>query len=473
MNIKEVASNYLYAFASQAVALAASVATSFLIPKVLGTTQFAYWQLFIFYTSYVGLFALGSIDGLYLIHGGKRRDEVNYSDFKSQYLVSCVMVAILSLLFSIIGSYCMGDSSRSLVLLLTGVYSIVSHMTAALGYMFQAMNETKLYSRSVIIDRGLFLVILLLLIVLRTKTFEIYTFFYIVSKMVSLLFCLYYAKDILHAKCLLLAESVKNVQKSIKVGFGLMLSNIAEMLILGSMRQFIDMKWGIDKFGMVSFSLSIVTFFSTFISQASMVLFPTLRQCSRSEQIATYAALRNMLSIVFPSVYLLYFPFVFLLGIWLPEYQESYTYFSVLLPICIFDSKMSICSSTYFKVLRQERLLLIINSATVVMSAVLSFCSVFLLESIDAALASVVLCIMLRSIVSEHWLNNALEVPADHLVIGEIVLTVIFALSSASLSLPSGLLFTAICYVAFLLLFKGTTVSVFRQVKSVIRSMTR
>lgn len=471
MDIRELTKSYIYAFVSQAVGMAASVATSFLIPKALGTTEFAYWQLFIFYTSYVGFFALGSIDGLYLIHGGTRREKANFSDFKSQYIVSSLMVAVLSILFSIIGCQFLGDASRSAILIFTSAYSIFSHMTAALGYIFQTMNETRLYSRSVIIDRGCFLVALLILILFRVDTFTLYIILYIAAKAISLLFCLYHARDILKAKCLPLMESIQHVFHSIRVGFGLMLSNIAEMLILGSMRQFIDMKWGIDQFGMVSFSLSIVTFFSTFISQASMVLFPTLRQCDETEQASAYTALRNILSIVFPAVYMLYFPLVFLLSLWLPEYQESFSYFSLLLPICIFDSKMSICSTTYFKVLRHERLLLIINTATVALSAALSFFSVFSLNSIDAALSSVVFCIMARSIVSELWINRTLNVDASLVVIGEMALTILFLASSSSLPLLPGFVFTACCYIGFLLVFRKESISALQQIKVIVKSL--
>lgn len=471
MNVKELTTSYLYAFLSQAVGMTASIATSFLIPKVLGTTEFAYWQLFIFYTSYVGFFALGSIDGLYLIHGGTRREKADISDFKSQYITSSILVAVLSISFSLLGCQYLGDASRSIILIFTGIYSIFSHLTAALGYIFQTMNETRLYSRSVIIDRGCFLIALLVLIIFQVNSFEQYIVLYISSKAISLFFCLYHARDIIQARCLPIAESIRHVLQSIKVGFGLMLSNIAEMLILGSMRQFIDMRWGIDQFGMVSFSLSIVTFFSTFISQASMVLFPTLRQCSEQEQINAYSALRNILSIVFPAVYLLFFPLVFILGIWLPEYQESFAYFSMLLPICIFDSKMSICSTTYLKVLRKERLLLLINSVTVALSALLSFCSVFYFGSIDAALISVVLCIMVRSIISELWINNALNVTTGFLIIGEVILTVLFVISSSRLPLLPGFLVTSCGYIVFLLLFRVETRSVLRQIAAVIKSM--
>ena len=56
MNIRSLAGNAAVAFAAQGVSLLASVAMSLIVPKVLGVTTYGYWQLFVFYTSYSGLF---------------------------------------------------------------------------------------------------------------------------------------------------------------------------------------------------------------------------------------------------------------------------------------------------------------------------------------------------------------------------------------------------------------------------------
>ena len=46
---------------------------------------------------------------------------------------------------------------------------------------------------------------------------------------------------------------------------------------------------------------------------------------------------------------------------WLPQYAESLRYMVILLPICIFDGKMSLLCNTYLKVLRKERQLFYFN----------------------------------------------------------------------------------------------------------------
>ena len=45
MNYRAIAKNYLVALLAQGVSTVASIATGFLVPKVLGVTEFGYYQL--------------------------------------------------------------------------------------------------------------------------------------------------------------------------------------------------------------------------------------------------------------------------------------------------------------------------------------------------------------------------------------------------------------------------------------------
>ena len=58
-------SNLVVAFFAQLISLILSCITSLILPKVFSTMSFSYWQLFIFYTTYVGFFHFGLNDGIY------------------------------------------------------------------------------------------------------------------------------------------------------------------------------------------------------------------------------------------------------------------------------------------------------------------------------------------------------------------------------------------------------------------------
>lgn len=463
MDRKAILGNITVAFAAQGISMLASVIMSLLVPKVLGVSAYGYWQLFIFYASYSGFFHLGLNDGLYLLLGGTPRSKVDKTSINSQFHFALTFQLVVGLVVAMVAIISASPAERSFVMLAFAAYTAIYNLSAFLGYVFQAMNETKLFSFSTMLDRITFLVPMLFMIVLRVDDFRPYIVMYIIARICSLSYCCFKAKDILMAGSLTMRETIKVSTKSIKVGCSLMLANIGDSLILGATRFFIDTAWGIEVFGSVSFALSLVNFFITFVSQAAMVLFPVLRQGSSQERRSFYQVVRDLMEIAFPMVYLLYFPMCFALSQWLPQYTASMSYFAILLPVCVFNTKMNICCTTYFKVMRMERLLLAVNAVTFVLSALFSAVSIWLLHSIELALISTVGCIICRSFWCERHLDGIMDVPASIAAVAEIVLTAAFVAMALLLEPQIGFCLYFAAYALYLLLNRNTFIGSFRK----------
>jgi O-antigen/teichoic acid export membrane protein len=374
----------------------------------------------------------------------------------SQFVFGCCLNLALAAVIVAVACLAGFGPDREFVIACTGVYLVVQNTSSFLMYLLQAMNETRKSSYATIVERLTFLVPLVLLLVFRYRSYDLFVLSYIFSSLVQLGFCAWHCRDFLHAGLEPVPEALRESLASMRVGIKLMLANIASMLVLGIARFAIDAAWGIDTFGELSFALSMVNFFLAFVSQASMVLFPALRQVDLAEAKGFFAKARDGMSILFPAIYALYYPMVWLLSLWLPKYANSFVYFVFLIPICVFDSKMNICCTTFFKVLREEDRLLRVNVWTCVASAVLTLAGVLAFDSIFVVIGGVVVAIVGRSIWSEERLTRELEVPASHgLTAGELALTLVFVVSA--LTLPSPVAFGAYCvaYAAFLFLFRG------------------
>ena len=59
-----------YLSVSQILSLLVSVSLVIILPKFISVEDYGYWQLFILYSGYVGLFHFGYSDGLYIKLGG-------------------------------------------------------------------------------------------------------------------------------------------------------------------------------------------------------------------------------------------------------------------------------------------------------------------------------------------------------------------------------------------------------------------
>ena len=79
-----ITGNLAYAVIAQGIGLLSSILTSLVLPKFLGVEDYAYWQLFLLYSSYSGFALLGLNDGIYLRLGGKRYFEVDHGELKAQ-----------------------------------------------------------------------------------------------------------------------------------------------------------------------------------------------------------------------------------------------------------------------------------------------------------------------------------------------------------------------------------------------------
>ena len=467
LDIKKTAKNTAIAFLAQGTSMLLSAVLTIFVPKLLGVEEFGYWQLFIFYISYVGFFHFGLNDGVYLIKGGESREEIDKRSVNSQFILSLLMesliaIAIVAICFIVSGP----NNNRRFVLIATAIYLVVQNAASYFMFVLQAMNETRYSSYSTIVARLSFFFPLALFFFFSVDSFRPFVIAYTISAFLQFLYCAWYCKDILFSGFNGWNATIPEAFMSMRVGSKLMLANIASQLILGILRFAVDARWGVETFGKLSLSLSLVGFFLAFMTQAAMVLFPALRQSDESEVRGFFRTMRVVMGIIFPSIYLLYFPAIGILKVWLPAYAESLHYFVWLIPICVFESKMDITCTTLFKVRRKEGLLLKINVIVIAVCAAMVGVSIYVFDSVDMAIASTTIAIIGRSVCAEWIVAQDLEVPLDSISMQEILLTLAFILLTLTLPAIYAVLIYAALYAIFLCVNK-------KQVNTIIGLLRR
>lgn len=433
ITIKE---NVIYAFFSQFISLIISILTSFTMPKVLGIEDYAYYQLFVFYITYVGFTLLGLNDGIYLRFGGKKWEELDKELIKIQWIYSIIMQIVFTLIFMMIIFLLSPkiEIQRCIIYITTAIYMFINNTYGYFGYLFQTVNNTKLYSKSIIIERCFFIICVLFCLLINFKMFYIYIIITIIAKFVAMIYCMKCSKDVLFCKVNRWHEAFEEMKLNISVGIKLLLANIASMLVLGIGRFLIDIKWGISAFGIFSFSLSLANFFLMFINQLSMVLFPALKRITLENQKNIFNIMNKILFIILPIIYLGYLPVSLFINMWLPQYTDSISYLSIILPICIFDGRMNLLYLTYFKILRMEKQLLFVNSITVLFSFLLSFSGAFVMKNIILVMIGIVISIALRCTISGYLLSKIISCDIMKTTIIEIAISIIFIISNQLLN---------------------------------------
>ena len=85
IRVKDIIKNFSYTVSSNLVVLAVSSLIVLIIPKYIGIIEYGYWQIYVFYSSYVGFLHFGWSDGIYLRYGGAKYSELNKKLFFSQF----------------------------------------------------------------------------------------------------------------------------------------------------------------------------------------------------------------------------------------------------------------------------------------------------------------------------------------------------------------------------------------------------
>ena len=75
--IKKTILNIVKVSSSNIIQLFSGVLIGFLLPRIIGKIDYGYYKTLTLYTSYIGLFALGITDGIYLKFCGKKYDELD------------------------------------------------------------------------------------------------------------------------------------------------------------------------------------------------------------------------------------------------------------------------------------------------------------------------------------------------------------------------------------------------------------
>ncbi|MGD9994151.1 MAG: oligosaccharide flippase family protein [Salinivirgaceae bacterium] len=443
--------NISYSISSNLLSFFVSIVITLVVPKFIGVEEYGYWQLYLFYSLYVGFLHFGWIDGIYLRYGGKHYEQLDKGLFFSQFVMLLALQFFIGLLIIFLSIYKITDINRQFIVLMVAIELVIINMRWLLIYILQATNRIKEYAIITIVGRILFIVLAIISLVLGFRSFELLIIADIVGKLISFLVAVYFTKDIVFNRISLFYFSIREVLENIKVGMNLMFSTIASMLIIGIIRLGIERFWDISTFGKISLTLSISNMMMVFINAVGVVLFPMLRRTSYDKLSNIYSKLRISLMPVVFAFLLLYYPVKELLVFWLPKYADSLNYMALLLPICVFEGKMALLINTYLKNLREEKFMLRVNLITLAFSVLLTAIFTLLFNNLNLLVFSIVFLLAFRAVYAELYLSKKINILVKKDILMELILTLIFIYSGWFINSWNTLLIYGIGYVTYLL----------------------
>lgn len=468
---KSVIKNLYYTVAANFATLGISILLNLFVPKLLGVTEYSYWQLYVFYSSYVGFLHFGWIDGIYLKIGGEEYNKLDKRSLGSQFWYLTFFEFFVSIAIVVWAYFFMPNSSQSLILILTAVVSVITIVKTFILYIFQSTNRIKEYAQLSRNDRYLYVLFIAIYFALGGRDFYWLISMDIASKLIVTLWGMTRVKDMLQVNMMGLKELVPEIFDNINIGSKLMLSSIASMLIIGTIRFFVQQRWTIETFGKLSFTLSISNMFLTFVNAVGIVMFPLLRRTNQQRLPELFRILRDLFVPLTYGLLLFYIPAKLLLSMWLPEYTDSLNFMGILFPIVIYEGRMSLLINTYLKTLRKEKTILLVNVITLSLSLVASLFVIFVIGNLNLAVGLILLSLAFRCNLAEYLLCRGMKLSIGRNQLLETILTISFIFSNvwfggSFISMSVYGLF----YICYLLYVHGSFIASFNSFRSLLKN---
>lgn len=449
--INQLFINMYYVISSNLLTLIVSIVSTFFLPRILGIEGYGYYQLYLFYIPYVSFLHFGWPDGVYLKFGGEDYNKLDKKYFKEQSYSMFIFQIILSSVFFLILYFNHNNILSENLVFISVIFNIILlNMRTFLLFILQMTNKMKEYSRIIIIDRFIFVLLILCLLFLKRNEFIYYVIADIISKILSLILTIIECKAFLYDNNYKVRINLSEAFENIKIGINIMLAYISGLFIIGVIRLGIQNHWGIETFGEISLSLSISNILMVFISAISVAIFPLLRRTSELNYRKTYLQIKTLLMTIILGAMIFYFPMSFLLYKWLPAYNESLKYMAIIFPIVIFEGKVNLLTNTYLKVLRKERIIFKVNLVSAILSMVVGVISIYLLNDLFLSVLSIVVLLAFRSAYAEIALAKYLDINPYKDMIIEFIFSFVFIFVSMNYSRIIGMTFYSLLFLLYL-----------------------
>ncbi|WP_405334970.1 hypothetical protein [Fibrobacter sp.] len=392
--------NVVLTVSAQLVSFFVSAVLNLILPKYVSEMDYSSWQTLLLYLGYVPIFHFGFLDGLMLRYSQYDYQNLNKPLVQSQFRLFLGAEVFFALIGFALSFGVENETYRQLVRFVSfGI--ITANLYAYASHLFQMTNRISKYVIFVMMMRLILGVGIVAALFCGANSFYDLCIVYFTSCILTILWGASQNKELFWGTGRLADGTIAELKNNVSSGIMLLIANLSSMFFVGGAKMVVQWHYDPLLFGKVAFSFTLVNLFLTFVTAASIAIFPSLKRIDTANLPDFYVRIRrSMTPLLFVSL-ALYFPGYYVLKLWLPNYADSLVYLSVLLPMIVYESRVTLLTNNYLKTYRKERLMLVINLVSVAIAFVLFLVSAYILDSLFILLACLVFVVFVRSIVSE------------------------------------------------------------------------
>lgn len=465
MNSKKTIKSIVLISFSNILKLISSILIGFVIPKILGVTDYGYYKIFILYMTYIGLFHFGFIDGIYLKYGGVNYNDLNKERFRTYFKFLFILELFISLI-GIIITIIFIEGDKKFIFIMLFINLIAINMTTFFQFISQITSRFKEYSSRIIFLSIANIFIVFLLYIFKLNNYRIYTQLIVGTNFILLMWYVYTYRDIVFGQHRKIGEEKKNIIDFFKFGVILLIANLSSTLVLTVNKQIVEIFFSVEQFSIYSFAYSMLAMITIVVSAVSVVLYPTFKNIDFNRLILQYDNM-NRFIIVFVIIGLIgYFPLQWLVPKLLPEYADSLPIFRVALPGLLFSSSISAIKHNYFKVTNKNNHYFYIASFVILLNIIMGLVSYYYFENLITIAISSTIGLGIWYIITEVYMVKKYSVSWKlNTLILFVALILFYMITSINNYIHSGLIYTFLAFISIVLIYKKNIQHYFINVK--------
>ena len=210
--------NLLFVLGSQILILIISILRSLIVPSFFSVESFGYWQIYLFYSAYVGFCTLGFNDGIYLRYGDKDYNELPFVKIRASIRIFSFMLLFLTILVGFLTYILNTNGDMRFALMFSCLNIFVLGLSGFFTYVLQITNQMKKYSFFSIVDKVFVMMTVVPMFFYSYENFKLIIIVDFLAKILVLGAMMHSCKELVIGSIGRTSEAINEVKENIFVG---------------------------------------------------------------------------------------------------------------------------------------------------------------------------------------------------------------------------------------------------------------
>lgn len=353
---KNIKTGSILVIFSNIVSILTNVVKTLLVPMIIVDLEmYSYWQIYLFYLSYVLIISLGYNDGFYVNYTGKDivKKDSDYS-IRNSLIFQMIITSLLTFLFVII-IMLFGTGIKKIIYIMIALNFIPMEFIDISLKIFQAKFEMKSFSFFNVFDKLIFLIIIIILIPLKKVNWIVLIFIDLISKILLSIAIIIKLKDYWIVKKINYKLAIMKWKENIKIGRYILISSYLLILISGIGRIAIEWFGKVEEYAFYSLAMSFSNVVNLIVGSMGLILFPIYISFGYVKSLSYSKKISKFLLILTPIILLGLYPISIFIYLFIPRYISSIDYLLFILPLTVLKGYTSLIFIPLMKSGRKEK----------------------------------------------------------------------------------------------------------------------